>query len=481
MTDLENRAMPLRILSRLYSEPWAIEPGALQTITGIVSRSNDGPEALAAMLGRPLEGARRITMRADGVAILPVMGPIIPRADMLQNISGAMSLESFALDLNVALENDAVRAIMIEVDSPGGVASGLHDAAAMVRAAGDVKPVEVFASGMMASAAYWLGAAASRITVARDVLVGSIGVVGAVQVQTEADQAGRMTTEIVSSSAPNKRPDPRTADGLAQLQTHIDAMESVFIADVARYRAVSVEVVKSEFGAGGLFVGEQAVSAGMVDAVGTFEEVVARLAGAAEISAPIEPAPGLANIEGLNDMDLTTLTGEALAAGRSDLVASIGEAAATAERDRISSILALGAKSPGSENLVAAAIADPSIDAGGLALSIVNAAAGTAHAAANSLAADAAGALGPVVSSAADLEAAANVLEGDLAAGLADGVEPTASVMGEPLEDLGDGSEASADARRFRASGELQTIFGGDAAAYTAYCAGQRSRGLPIN
>lgn len=482
-TNEQSIAMPLRVLARLYSEPWAIEAGALSTITRIVSRAGDGPDVLAALLGRPLEGSRRSMVTSDGVAVIPVFGPIVPRADMMQDISGAVSLASFTKDLDTALADDSVSAILLEIDSPGGVAAGLHDVSVMVRAASARKPLEVFASGMMASAAYWLGSAASRITVAADVLVGSIGVVGAVQVQIEADQAGRMTTEIVSSSAPNKRPDPRTDEGRAALQGHIDAMEAVFLADVAGNRDVSVEFVKSEFGAGGLFVGAQAVAAGMADAVGTFEEVAARLAGAADVSETHEPAPGSATIEGNDAMPLSSLTAESLNAERADLVAEIAAAAATAERDRIGAILEVAAKSPASADLVTAAINDPKADAGSLALSILRGNADRLNTLGLDVQADASAAVGAGITDLSAVSGGEDLLEGD-GSGESLPPMPAASVMGGD-DDLdhaaGDpDAERKLDARRFRASADLQNLYGTEA-DYCAYVAGQRSRGLPIN
>jgi ClpP class serine protease len=64
-------------------------------------------------------------------------------------------------------------------------------------------------------------------------MVGSIGVVAGMTKQVAPDQNGEISIEIVSSNAPNKRPDPTDSAGRAELQQLVDAIEALFIADVA--------------------------------------------------------------------------------------------------------------------------------------------------------------------------------------------------------------------------------------------------------
>jgi ClpP class serine protease len=85
----------------------------------------------------------------------------------------------------------------------------------------------------------------------------------------QPDQSGVIDIEIVSSNAPNKRPDPQSEDGLAQIRSMLDELEGEFILDVARGRGVTSARVKSDFGRGGVLVGRSSVSAGMADMVET--------------------------------------------------------------------------------------------------------------------------------------------------------------------------------------------------------------------
>jgi ClpP class serine protease len=98
-------------------------------------------------------------------------------------------------------------------------------------------------------------------------MVGSIGVVAAIPKQVQPGTDGYVDIEIVSSNAPNKRPDPESEDGASQIRGMLDAIEGEFIADVARGRGITAAKVKSDFGQGGMLMGAAAVIAGMADKV----------------------------------------------------------------------------------------------------------------------------------------------------------------------------------------------------------------------
>ena len=148
------------VSDRRPATPWAIEPDMLDTIRAIALREGEGVEARQAREGRPLTNARTVTMR-DGVAVVPITGPIFRYANLFTQISGATSLDVLAKDFASALGNPEVRAIVLEINSPGGQATGISEFAAQVRAA--AKPVVAYVDGMAASAAYWIAAAAPQI------------------------------------------------------------------------------------------------------------------------------------------------------------------------------------------------------------------------------------------------------------------------------------------------------------------------------
>ncbi|NWD49027.1 S49 family peptidase [Pseudomonas gingeri] len=259
------------------AQPWLMLPDALDNLMSIADRQGD-PEALEARLGKALDNTRSVTMR-NGVAIIPVTGPIFRYANMFTRISGATSTAVLATDLQTALDDPKVKAIVLQVDSPGGEANGINELADMIHSARDKKRIVSYVGGSGASAAYWLASAASEVIVDDTALLGSIGVV--LNVSVTKDDGGKKSYEIVSSTAPNKRPNIETEEGRAEIAKTVDALADVFVSKVARNLGVSADKVPEMGGHGGLKVGADAVASGLAHRVGSLESVIAELAGPA--------------------------------------------------------------------------------------------------------------------------------------------------------------------------------------------------------
>jgi len=330
-------------LDLVAATPWAIEPAMLDTIRSIATRENDSVEALEARLGRPLQNTRKVTMRGD-VAVVPVTGPIFRYANLMTEISGATSIEVLARDFTAALDDPAVKSIVLDINSPGGQVTGIADFAAMVRGAN--KPVVAYVDGMAASAGYWIAAAASKVVISKNGMAGNVGAVLSLDTRKDQNKA-----EIVSSQSPNKRPDVTTDAGRAQMQAMVDSHAQVFIADVAAFRGMTPEAVIADWKGGAVFIGADAVALGLADSVGSIEEVIAGLAGKSQQQT--KPATPL-SLKG------NAMTLDELRAAHPDLCAALVEegrtVGATAERARIQDIEAQAL--PGHDALIAQFKAD---------------------------------------------------------------------------------------------------------------------------
>lgn len=355
------------------SQPWAIMPETLETIASIARREGEGVEAVEARLGRPLQNARTVSVR-DGVAVVPVNGPIFRYANLFTQISGATSLEVLATDFTAALDDPNVKAVVLAMDSPGGQANGIAEFAQMVRAA--KKPVVAYVDGSAASAAYWIAAAADRVVMSKTGMVGSVGAV--VGISTKKDEG---TVEIVSSQSPNKRPDVTTDQGRAQIQTLIDSLAQVFVEDVAAYRNTDTETVMARYGQGALFIAAEAVKRGMADEVSTLETLIAGLAGNTTKGAFMSASAGTPAPE------KPAIDRAYLAANHPELITALQGEGAVAERDRILAIQALGMA--GHEALVAEMVADGKTTGPEAAVRILQAEKAANKSRADNLAADA--------------------------------------------------------------------------------------------
>jgi ClpP class serine protease len=276
MTD---KRPAMRAMKYLQAHPWAIQPEWLETIADIAQRVHEPDfEAVLAKQGARLDRTEGVTIR-DDVALITISGPIFRYANLFTALSGATSIETLATDLRAALDNSRVSRIVLAIDSPGGQTNGVQEFADMVFAARKEKPITAYVNELGASAAYFIAAAASEIVMAPMAAVGSIGVVATARVNKATD-----TIEIVSSQSPAKRPDVATLEGRSQMQAHVDALAGVFVEKVAEYRGVDVATVLSDFGQGGVLVGQAAVNAGMADRLGSLEEVIAGTTGKGAIS-----------------------------------------------------------------------------------------------------------------------------------------------------------------------------------------------------
>lgn len=337
-----------RIWSRMTSTPWAIQSEALEEIIAIAERRNEAPEAVAARLGRELSNTQRTEIR-DGVAVVPVEGPLFRYANLFTDISGASSYDVLARDFTAAVENPDVRAIVLNVDSPGGDANGVSEFADMIYQARGEKPIIAYVGGSGASAAYWIASAASEVVVGDTAELGSIGVVVGVTDSRDRDaKNGVKRYEIVSSQSPYKRVDPETDEGRAKIQERIDNLASVFVAKVARNRGVSEDVVLSDFGQGGIFMGEHAVAAGLADRVGSFEALLSELgqSEAGFTGTTLAPAAGTTQATEVDAMDIKTLreqhpglVEQIETEARAGVETPDVAAAETAERERVMGIL----------------------------------------------------------------------------------------------------------------------------------------------
>lgn len=252
--------------TELYGLPWAVHK---ETFESWVRNENAAGPALR------LPAIQRKSVSPDGVAVIDITGPITPRVSFLNMFFGGTDVETIRQEFSAALADSSISKIILNIDSPGGAVSGISPLADQIFSARSIKPIESFVSGMGASAAYWLAAATSRITISDTALVGSIGVVGtAIDDRERQKMQGVTFHQIVSSNAPKKRPDPATPEGRQVLQNEIDGIGGVFTAKVAGFRGVTEQKVNSDFGQGGVLVGIAAVRAGLADAIGTFESTL---------------------------------------------------------------------------------------------------------------------------------------------------------------------------------------------------------------
>lgn len=197
--------------------------------------------------------------------------------------TGYASIIKAANDLK---SNDSIDLVIIEMDTPGGFVDGLDEAFQALTELNKEKKVVVINRGMIASAGYYLAAAASTIqAISPAVVTGSIGVkVVGYDWSSYLNKEGIVKRVIISDGAPNKGADLETKKGRDIILKEINAQERIFHMRIAEGRGIDVKTVKENFGKGGILVAfdpdpsiDDALSVGMIDEliggqIGVFEE-----------------------------------------------------------------------------------------------------------------------------------------------------------------------------------------------------------------
>lgn len=259
------------IMKALSSQPWMMMPDRLATMAQIAKREYD-VEALAARISRPLENTRTVQTRGS-IAIIPVIGGIYRYANLFTEICGDTSTQVLANDITSAVENPAITHIVLNIDSPGGQAAGISELADLIRISNNIKPIIAYVDDLAASAGYWIASACTHIAASKTAMVGSIGAVYSFSLIND----GSEKIEIVSSVSPKKRPDIKTDEGRGQIQAWADRLGEIFVEDVATNRGITVDEVLARFGKGDLLIGQDALEAGMIDEITTFEALMSEL------------------------------------------------------------------------------------------------------------------------------------------------------------------------------------------------------------
>lgn len=241
---------------------YLMEDSALSDMTQRLKIAMANPESIGPFT-RTNEPARpeKPYKIENRTARMELTGVMSSRRSWLMQLFGyapSMTYGEFVDALDQAESDDEVDQIAIFMDTPGGEAAGVDDAAVMLAATS--KPTTVYAGSQVLSAGYYIASQADKIIGKPASVFGSIGTAVAMLNDPEVVQ-------IASSDAPRKRPDVSTVEGRRIVQEQLDEMQALFVQRVATGRGVTEDTVRAQFGQGGYFRAENALQRGMIDAI----------------------------------------------------------------------------------------------------------------------------------------------------------------------------------------------------------------------
>jgi ClpP class serine protease len=139
-----------QLVKGITTSPWLITQDGLATIVEVVNMRLEGKafsdeeiriRLEAADAKRDGERTNPRTQVEGGVGIVPLYGSIFPKSNLMTALSGATSLETFTSDLRELVADDRVKQVVIDIDSPGGVADMIPETGTLIKELSAVKPI----------------------------------------------------------------------------------------------------------------------------------------------------------------------------------------------------------------------------------------------------------------------------------------------------------------------------------------------------
>jgi capsid assembly protease len=265
-------------------ECWALEQTKLEAITSLLLFKAAGGQFSEAEIEARVAGGRQgqrggAPDRGGSIGVLPIYGVMAQRMNLITHASGGTSMEQVATDFRTMLADPSIKAIILDVDSPGGTVSGTTELATEIYNSRGVKPIIAQVNSTAASGAYWIASQADEIAVTPSGQAGSIGVYTVHEDISKAlEQKGVKETIIKAGKykmiAPESQPLSEEAHGI--MQARVNESHAAFVKDVARGRGVARATVTDRFGQGLMFGAQELLNRGMADRVATLPQTLER-------------------------------------------------------------------------------------------------------------------------------------------------------------------------------------------------------------
>ena len=279
------------VAARVFGTPLMIARAKLEVILGVLA------PRLAGVAAEPIEAetdpAPMVSVTAERIAVVSVIGTLVSRSGYLDAASGLVSYGEIADAIAGAMSDTSVRGVVLDVDSPGGEVGGLFDLVEQIQAISDAsaKPLWAVANECALSAAYAIASSADRLYVTRTGEVGSIGVVAVHVDESGADAKAGLAWTFVFAGAQKVDGNahaPLSERARATIQADVDRLYSEFCALVSINRGLTSEAARGTNAA--IYRGELAIRAGLADRLGTLDLAIAEMAAELDRAATAHPS-----------------------------------------------------------------------------------------------------------------------------------------------------------------------------------------------
>lgn len=271
------------IVTAVENTVWCIMPEKMEAICGFLEAKACGMTLDAVTVERVAAANRqqRTGTVTRSVGVLPVVGVVSQRMDLLTEFSGGVSTERLGKEFDAMIADNGVDSIVLDIDSPGGNYYGTPEIAKKIYEARGTKPIIAQVNAMAGSAAFWIASAADEIVMTPSGDIGSHGVLAVHYDESALNETiGVKATYIHYGKykVEGNSDEPLNDEARGEIQRRVDEAGEVFTRALATYRGTTPQHVRDNFGQGRMFGAKEAIDRGMADRIGTLEETIARRA-----------------------------------------------------------------------------------------------------------------------------------------------------------------------------------------------------------
>ncbi|HBE9082123.1 S49 family peptidase [Serratia fonticola] len=263
------------LAQRLFNTPLALHPRKAEVVMAALT-DRFGLTRIQSMSDWDDDDDSAFTRQArdtgydvvEGVAVIPIQGTLVQKLGTLRPYSGMTGYDGIRACFLQALNDSEVKAICLDIDSPGGEVAGCFDLVDVIYASRGSKPIWAILSESAYSAAYALASAAEKIILPRTGGVGSVGVIVMHVDWSQKIKSDGLQVTIITygdRKAESNPYEPLSDTARKAIQSDIDEMGRLFVSTVARNRGIAEKTIRDTEAA--CFLGADGVQLGLADHV----------------------------------------------------------------------------------------------------------------------------------------------------------------------------------------------------------------------
>lgn len=260
----------------VFNKPHLCTPEYAETILAVL-KDKLNLEGAFDIQGGPKD-AKEPNLKGS-LQVIPIVGSMVHRGGSMDAMSGIQSYQGIQTTIQEALENPNVKQILLEMDSPGGSVAGAFDLKDFILEAKKIKPIYAIANDSMASAAYLIASACTKVYATQTANVGSIGVVAMHLDRSEKDKKEGVKPTFIYAGDYKVAGNPHSTlegEALSYLQESVMDSYEMFVKAVAGNRGLDESSIRETEAR--VYRGEKAKEIGLVDEVMSMDSLVETLA-----------------------------------------------------------------------------------------------------------------------------------------------------------------------------------------------------------